>query len=242
MLLGHDSKLCKQCCLVIFHAFVICTVLFVITRKQRLISIWYLTCQYQGIYFKYADKKNKMISKANLRFNTFNTRGLGDRLKRKVIFSWLQEHQKGITFLQETHSTLKDEKLWCNDWGNQILFSHGTSKKGGVAILFSPDVQVDIKKCVADDEGRILLIDITVEDHDFILCNIYAPTKDKAKEQQSFLIKLKDMLTPYIDRDLFIGGDFNICQFPEIDKKGGVLENQLPFAKEIISFKEEFQL
>lgn len=66
---------------------------------------------------------------------------------------------------------------------------------------------------VADDEGRILLIDITVEDHDFILCNIYAPTKDKAKEQQSFLIKLKDMLTPYIDRDLFIGGDLIFVSF-----------------------------
>ncbi len=183
-----------------------------------------------------------MTSKANLRFNTFNARGLGDRLKRKLIFGWLQEHQKGITLLQETHSTLKDEKLWCNEWGNKILFSHGTSQKGGVAILFSSDIQVDIKKCVTDEEGRVLLIDITVEDHDFILCNIYAPTKDKAREQQLFLNKLKDLLTPYIDRDLLIGGDYNICQFPEIDKKGGVKETQLPFAKEILSFKEEFQL
>lgn len=179
---------------------------------------------------------------ADVTFNSFNTRGLGDKMKRRLIFDWLQEHHKGITMLQETHSTVGEEKLWCSQWGSEILFSHGTSQKNGVAILFPSDLQCIIKHSVTDGEGRVLLTEVEIEEHEFILCNVYAPTKDKPGQQKIFLDKLKEMLTPYIDRDVIIGGDHNICQFPDLDKKGGKLEKQLPYAKEVISFKEEFEL
>jgi exonuclease III len=135
-----------------------------------------------------------------------------------------------------------EEKFWCSQWGSKILFSHGTSQRNGVAILFPSDLQCNIKHSVADDEGRVILTEVEVEEHEFILCNIYAPTKDKPGQQKMFLDKLKEMLAPYIGRDVIIGGDYNICQFPELDKKGGKLENQLPFAKDVISFKDEFEL
>ena len=57
----------------------------------------------------------KDIEKSNIELNTFNTRGLGEVVKRRLVFSWLQEHHKGITFLQETHSTESSEKLWRNN-------------------------------------------------------------------------------------------------------------------------------
>ena len=38
-------------------------------------------------------------------------------------------------FLQETHSTVKTEKLWRNEWGGSIFYCHGDSNDGGVCIL-----------------------------------------------------------------------------------------------------------
>ena len=44
-----------------------------------------------------------------LNINSFNCRGLGDQKKRLDIFHWLKSSHYGITFLQETHCTAKDE-------------------------------------------------------------------------------------------------------------------------------------
>lgn len=175
-------------------------------------------------------------------FNSFNTRGLGDVVKRKLIFTWLYENHKGITLLQETHSTANTEKLWKKQWDGEIVFSHGTSNSRGVATLFSSNLQYTIMGNITDNEGRIIVTHVEVDGQEVIVCNIYAPTKDKPKEQQLFLNNLREMLLPHIDKDILIGGDFNVCLFPEIDKKGGVQENQSTYAKDIISFLEEFQL
>ena len=183
-----------------------------------------------------------MTERLSVCLSTFNARGLGDNVKRKSIFNWLHNNHKGIIFLQETHSTSTMEKVWTNQWGNKIVFSHGTNQKGGVAILFSTEMQCEFKECITDEEGRILLLDLTLEGTDLILLNIYSPTKDKPQEQQQFINRVRNILKPYIDRNIILGGDFNICQHPEIDKKGGTVEQQSKFAKEIISFQEEFEL
>ena len=44
--------------------------------------------------------------------NSFNSRGLRDKIKRQQIFHWLKTSYFGITFLQETHSIETDENTW----------------------------------------------------------------------------------------------------------------------------------
>lgn len=182
------------------------------------------------------------MSLEKIKISTFNTRGLGDTSKRILVFNWLQSNYKGIIFLQETHSTVETEKAWSNQWGGKIIFCHGTSRSRGVAILLSPDISSDIVSYETDGDGRFIAAVVELNDHRVVLCNIYAPTKDKPIEQKVFLDRTKEKLSPYMDEDILIGGDFNVCIEPAMDKKGGVEESQSVVAKALISLQEEFQL
>ena len=144
-------------------------------------------------------------------FHTFNARGLGDNVKRKLIFDWLKEKHKGIVLLQETHSVKEREKMWINQWGGNIVFSHGSSNSRGVAILISPDVDFELKETITDEEGRVVVLIGNLGVQEFVICNAYSPTKDKPQEQMKFLDNLKKMLLPFLDKDLLLGGDFNVC-------------------------------
>ena len=54
---------------------------------------------------------------ANLNIISFNVKGINDVEKRLSIFSWCKEKMADICLLQETHSSIKDKKNWCKDWG-----------------------------------------------------------------------------------------------------------------------------
>ena len=185
--------------------------------------------------------KFAMAKNVNLSFNSFNTRGLGNGAKRRTVFQWLQNFHKGVTLLQETHSTKADEKQWLKDWGGKIVFNHGSSMSRGVPILFPIGLDVTINDTIIDEEGRILLVDITI-DENVVLMNVYAPTKDKMSQQITFLNIIKDILDNYIDRNLLIGGDFNMCIYPKLDKKGGTFETTSVYAEEIKQTLEQFNL
>ena len=79
-----------------------------------------------------------------IKFNSFNCRGLCDKTKENHIFSWLRHSHAGITLVQETHSTVDDENIWQTEWGNDIIFSHGTSVIRGVAILIPKNIKIDL--------------------------------------------------------------------------------------------------
>ena len=67
---------------------------------------------------------------------SLNVRGIRSRDKRLKIFDWIKvKHKADIVCLQETHSTLADEKLWEDDWGGKIAFNHGESNSRGVCAL-----------------------------------------------------------------------------------------------------------
>ena len=48
---------------------------------------------------------------------SFNVNGLKNNLKRKTIFHFLKNKKFDFIFLQETHSSDTDEKLWKCEWG-----------------------------------------------------------------------------------------------------------------------------
>jgi exonuclease III len=90
---------------------------------------------------------NTLKTMANLKTDTLqimslNTNGLRKGNKRRSLFNWLKQFHKGsskITFLQETHTDVTIEQTWKDEWGGEVLFSHGTSGSKGVAILLPLD-------------------------------------------------------------------------------------------------------
>ena len=75
----------------------------------------------------------------NLSFISNNVKRLKAISKPIKIFEYLKNYvtSNGFIFLQETHSSVKDEKIWNDEFGGQLFFSHGKTNSCGVAIAFA---------------------------------------------------------------------------------------------------------
>lgn len=157
----------------------------------------------------------------NFRTISFNVRGLNDQKKRRSIFKWLKQKQIDICLLQETYCTDKVEHIWRNEWGGKIIASNGTNHARGVAVLIKPDLDAEIINIIKDDIGRMLLVELKVQDTHFKIMNIYAPNTEAS--QFHFYHYIKRTLNAYTnpEENIIIGGDFNINFDKDLDKKGG---------------------
>ena len=170
---------------------------------------------------------------------SMNARGLGDDKKRVQVFSWLHNKSADIFFLQETHSIVASENKWKDDWGNNnVFFSHGTSNAKGVAILFTDNFDVVITKEYHDDDGRIIILDIIINDEKMTIINVYGPNIDDPDFFDSIGIILRD----FASETIIWGGDFNCVQDVSIDKKGGRPLTHVNSLKSIHSIMEEYDL
>lgn len=122
-----------------------------------------------------------------------------------------------IVFLQETHSNKKIEKYWRNEWGGKMLLSHSTTNARGVATLISRRLQCKILRMERDEEGRILVVKMSMEGHEITLNNWYAPNHD---EPVYFENATKIMESMECDQKI-IGGDFNLPLCIQQDMRGG---------------------
>jgi exonuclease III len=146
---------------------------------------------------------------------------LGQTKKRLAIFKKLKE-TNSICFLQETHCVDKAESGWNSEWGPKIYFSNGLSNSAGVAILFPPCLDYEVCDTVRDEDGRVVLLKVKIQNSMYILCNIYAPTQDHKNDQNNFIVKVKNMLAPYVNENIILSGDFNVCMNPQLDKQDGM--------------------
>ena len=97
----------------------------------------------------------------SLNIARFNTRGTSETTKRKATFPYLRDRKVDIALLQETHSTPKKEKIWRNEWGGSIFFSHGETNSKGVCIL-TKNKHFKVSKLSRDGEGRVLFVEFEV--------------------------------------------------------------------------------
>ena len=157
----------------------------------------------------------------NIEFISLNVNGLGDDFKRQSLLLWLKKFNCDIIFLQETHSVVSVENRWKSEWGGDIFFSHGESNKKGVAILVNNKLDYKVNEEIVDENGRYIILNISVDGTDFLLVNFYAPTKNFEAEQVVYIDQLRILLEDQLDQNMILGGDFNTVLNPDIDKKGG---------------------
>ena len=94
--------------------------------------------------------------------------------------------------LEETHSSLADEKKWVDELKGPIFFSHSKTNSCGVAIGYIGCNKVDILDKKVDKNGRIFILEVKVDETNFVLVNLYNPTTKK--EQVTTLHDLNKML------------------------------------------------
>ena len=111
----------------------------------------------------------------NLSFISNNVKGIQAVSKRIKIFEYLKIYvtSNSFIFLQETHSSVKDEKVWSDKFEGQFFFSQGKTNSCGVAIGFLGTKAFNILNIKRDNFGRILVIEVKIDDSVFVLINIY---------------------------------------------------------------------
>ena len=84
------------------------------------------------------NKKEKVHKQLNFNFLTNNVKGLQSSKKRIKMFEYFKSKMvpHGILFLQETHSSIDNEKQWNDEFKGQIYFSHGKTNSCGVLTAF----------------------------------------------------------------------------------------------------------
>ena len=165
---------------------------------------------------------------------TLNTKGLGGKQKRLQVLQYLEEKSYDIVFLQETHYNEKTCQSWKRDWKGKSFFSGLHSNKEGVALLINGSSNI---KCATFTElipGRIIALDIEMNNKDITLINIYGPNDDK-----TFIFDtLETFVTNNNDKNIILAGDFNTVLNPSVDKKNGRIDTN----KKMPNMLEQFNL
>ena len=129
-------------------------------------------------------------TKLPLNIVSLNVRGLNIEQKRDKLFLWLNKvhsTKDKIIFLQETHMTKNREWRWNKLWPGKKLFSNGTSKSRGVAVLLPKSLDYEILETILDPNGRYIAIKIVIQETTYGLINGYAPTADRLPEQMLWI-------------------------------------------------------
>ena len=95
-----------------------------------------------------------------------------------------------------------------------------------MAILFSKNLQHNWVKKIINTQARYIVAHIKVEDTDYLLCNIYAPTQDHEVEQLITLEHFSSCFKDLETENLIIGGDFNEVLDPVLERKNSGVVNK----------------
>ena len=174
----------------------------------------------------------------DLIIGSINTRGLGDRFKRREIFNWLKYKKMSVYFIQEAHCMQDNTHDWRAEWGYQALFSCCSSNKAGVAILFNNNFSFQLLKAYTDPKGRFIICDLTTNGKYITLANIYAPNED----DPNFFTSVFNRLLDFKCEEIIVGGDFNLVLDVNKDKKGGLARSHKKSLEVINDFSENLDL
>ena len=107
-------------------------------------------------------------------------KGFQSTNKRLKLIKYFKDKivSNGFLFVQETHSTVNDEIKWKDDFKGEVFYSHGKSNSCGVLICFIGSKRLFIRNKLSDNNGRILILDVDIDDKNFILINLYNPNTE----------------------------------------------------------------
>lgn len=149
-----------------------------------------------------------------LKIGNINVNGLQGAIKRRKFFGIFKDKKLDVVMVQESHSTIENELIWQSEYGGNIFFSRGTSDSRGVMILFRRGLVYHIKDIFRDTDGRVIIIEICIDNFTYLFCNIYSPNEDKPE----FFVKVAEAIETFDNRNIIWGGDFNLVLDTVLDR------------------------
>ena len=150
----------------------------------------------------------------NIKVASFNCRGLNDKYKRAAIFEYFANSDATVICLQETKLSPDKELIYSHEWNRgPSFFNSIKGGKSGTAILFNT-WQIEVKKFLMDEAGRIIALDIDICGTVLHLINTYFP--NVSKDQYFFIKRLQPFF--YSHFPILWCGDHNISTDNTIDR------------------------
>ena len=103
-----------------------------------------------------------------------------------------------------------------------MFFSHGKTNSCRVLTAFFGNETFNVKKQETDKEGRILILDVSVNDSEYIIINLY--NANTGKEQINVFSNMFALLKKFDTnpkKQIIMGGDFNLLFDSKPDVQGG---------------------
>ncbi len=175
-------------------------------------------------------------SSSALRFISWNVKGLNSPVKRNKVFDHLRSLNTKIAFLQETHLKPSDHLKLRRGWVGQLYHSSFSSKARGTAILVHKSVPLSVSKVISDPNGRFNIVTGKIFGSTLTLANVYGPNWDNEDFYKNFLFSLPDL----VSSQLILGGDFNCCLDPSLDRSSKKPPSQSKSSKIIQLFMEQY--
>ena len=142
-----------------------------------------------------------------------------------VVFNWIKCSQYDVCLLQETFCTRSTDGQYHNGWSGEIFhsFSNSTHSRG-VCIMLSKNFSYNVLSVHSDTNGRLILLNLEINDKAFTIVNVYAP--NVVSERISFFKQVSKFINQHAvnKSGLIIGGDYN-CVLTEKDRVSGVIAN-----------------
>lgn len=181
----------------------------------------------------------------NISYISNNVKGILNKGKRIKVFKYLKNNlgPNGFVFMQETHSSIKAEKDWCDQFKGQLFFSHGKTDSCGVAIGYVGSKKMDVLDKINDSNGRILILNAKMDDSNYVLINLYNPNIEA--DQVNVLNELDSMvsslnITP--TAHIILGGDFNFIFDSNLEADGGNPKLKKKSLAKFFEIKNKFDL
>lgn len=170
----------------------------------------------------------------NINVSSLNVRGLNNVAKRNTIYTWIKENKFDIILLQETYFT-KTNIAQCNkEWkGDSFHSLSESSHSRGVSILLNKTLNYKILSSHSDKNGRIILINLELNNNEYTLVNIYAP--NAVKDRIVFFQTLTNFINQHAlnKSKMFIGGDFN-CVLTASDRYSCTTDKSMNALKDVM--------
>ena len=99
--------------------------------------------------------------------------------------------------------------------------------------------RLSLKKEQTDKEGRILILDVSINDSEYILINLYnANTENEQIDVLSVLFELLEEFDINPTKQLVMAGDFNLFFNSKLEAQGGNPTLKKKSLAKLIEFKE----
>ena len=149
-----------------------------------------------------------------LRVVSHNTQGLNSPIKRRKALQAYKSLHVDVVFLQETHFPKRYAPSFLHAYFPVFYLSKAENKTKGVAFLFSEFCNFDLIKEYADPEGRFVLVKGTLEGNLYTFVSYYVPNRG----QKGFFYQMFDVLQPFMEGIIIMGGDSNLAFDSGLDK------------------------